>query len=198
MYDVMVKSAIFGVRNADKIINKNDTGRIFADVGQFTNAAKATAELNNKLGKGASSALSAMKKISDGNKVLTACGKGVNWASKNVNPLLIGAAGYRVVKAKNKEVALKKEICGMSSMFMTEYAIKEFFNSSTFKTWKNQINNKTLKNIIGILEGVLFVAGSIAGSTAGYKVGEHFYEPSKNNSTEKNNSTNVEKEKIYA
>ena len=60
MYDVFLKSAIFGVRNADKVATTNDKGRVFADVGQFTNAAKAAAQLDNALGKGAQAAINAM------------------------------------------------------------------------------------------------------------------------------------------
>ena len=107
MYDVLVKSVIFGTRNADKIINQGDTGRIFADMGQWTNAVNAVTKLDNTVGKGAKTAINAMAKASESNKALSIAGKGLNWASKNVNPLLIGAAGYRVCKAEDKEAALQ-------------------------------------------------------------------------------------------
>lgn len=175
MYDVLVKSTLFGVRNADKVINTNDKGKVFADVGQLTNAAKTAAQLDNALGKGAQAAISAMGSVSKGNKALALAGKGADWASKHVNPLLVGAAGYRVVVADDKEIALKREILGMSSMFAVEGLMKAGLNSKYFQNVKLNMNNKHAKVILGILEGVGFVLGSIAGSTAGYKIGEHFY-----------------------
>lgn len=127
MYDVFLKSAIFGVRNADKVATTNDKGRVFADVGQFTNAAKAAAQLDNALGKGAQAAINAMGSVAQNNKALETFAKGANWAANHVNPLLIGAAGYRVVVADDKEHALKREVLGMSSMFAGEAAIERIF-----------------------------------------------------------------------
>ena len=43
MYDVIVRSTLFGIRNADKVATTNDKGRFFADGGQFTKAAKTAA-----------------------------------------------------------------------------------------------------------------------------------------------------------
>lgn len=182
MYDVLTRSAIFGIRNANKISN-GDTGRVFADVGQFTNAAKAAANLDNTLGRGAQAAITAIGKVANNNKALNAAVKGTEWASKNVNPLLIGAAGYRVLKAKNKERALKREIWGMSTMFGTEAITKEALKSPTFLSFKNSIcKTPTQKAICSILEGVAFVGASIAGSTTGYKIGEMLYPDKDKNS----------------
>lgn len=200
----LVKSTLFGVRNADKVINTNDKGRVFADIGQFANAAKAASDLDNKLGKGAKSAINAMNSISKKNKILSTAVKGTKWAAKNVNPLLIGAAGYRVVTAKDKETALKKEIFGMTAMFSAESMMKAAFNSSKAVNFKEGINNKYLKAGIMILEGLVFVAGSIAGSTFGYKLGKVFFE--KKNGQEKDTiikelyipkSINVEKSQNF-
>ena len=130
------KSLIFGCRNADKVINTNDKGRIFADIGQFTNAATAVSRLDNAVGRGAQSAINAMGHIAKESKVLTAATKGATWASQNVNPLLIGAAGYRVLISDDKECALKREILGMSSMFGVEALVKEIFKSNMFQNFK--------------------------------------------------------------
>ena len=180
MIDSIVKSSIFGLRNTDKVVNTNDKGRIFATVGQYTNAFKAAAALDNSLGKGAQAAISAMKTASDESKIVRWAGKGANWASKNVNPLLIGAAGYRVLTAEDKGTALKKETLGMSSMFMTESLMKQFLKSDKMVNLRTRISNKYLKAGLSILEGIFFVCGSIAGSTAGYKVAEAFIENKKN------------------
>ena len=145
MIDAIVRSTIFGVRNADKVVNTNDKGRIFADIGQFTNALSSTAELDNKLGKGAQAAITAMASASKESSVLRAAGKGAKWAAKNVNPLLIGAAGYRVLIADDKGTALKKETLGMASMFFVEGLMKDFFKSNIFTNLKSKVTNKYVK-----------------------------------------------------
>lgn len=175
MYDVLVRSTLFGIRNADKIVNTNDKGRIFADVGQFTKAARTAAQLDNVLGKGTSAALDAMNCAANGYKVLQKAGKAATWASNHVNPLLIGAAGYRVAIADDKPQALKRETLGMTSMFMTEAAMTHFFKSNYMTTVKSLMKNKYAIAALSILEGVTFVLGSIAGSTIGYKIGDMLF-----------------------
>ena len=107
-----------------------------------------------------------MCKTSEHNKVLDYAVKGANWASKHVNPLLVGAAGYRVITADKKDEALKKEVCGMSAMFGTEALMKEFLNSKYLKDVHSGMKNKYAKAALAV------IAGSIAGSSVGYKVGE--------------------------
>ena len=197
MYDVIAKSLVFGTRNLDKVTNvtTNDQGRIFATAGQFTNAAKAISNLDNSVGKGASAAINAMGKVAEGNKALNAVAKGVNWASKNVNPLLIGAAGYRVFKADNKMDALRKEAYGMSAMFGVEYAMNSLFKTQGWAQLLDKIPGSKGKVIGKIAQGLLFVCGSIAGSTLGYKIGDSMNKTVKNiqdglkDSNTNNNST---------
>ncbi len=189
MYDTLVKSTIFGFRNADKVVNTDDKGRIFADIGQFTNAARAAAQLDNVVGKGAQAALDAMGHVTEKSKVLGYAKKGASWASKNVNPLLIGAAGYRVLVADDKETALKREIFGMTSMFGAEAAMKQFFKANSYQAFVNKIPNSKVNALVKVAEGVLFVMGSIAGSTLGYKLGELFFPGKKEKAEKLNNNT---------
>ena len=191
MYDVLTKSLIFGYRNADKVINTNDKGRIFADIGQFTNAAKAVYKLDNAVGRGAQSAVQAMGKVAQRSDVMTKAVKCANWASNNVNPLLIGAAGYRILTSEDKVHSLKKEIFGMSTMFGVEMLVKGFFKSPTFLAFKNNVcKTPTQKAICSILEGIVFVGCSIAGSTLGYKIGENLY-PSNKTKEENSNKLSI-------
>jgi len=178
VYDVIAKSLVFGTRNLDKVadVAKHDEGRIFATVGQFTNAAKAAANLDNAIGKTSSAAINAMTKAADSSKALKTVAKGVNWASKNVNPLLVGAAGYRVLMAEDKTKALNREIYGMSSMFAVEALMKRGFQTKVWQNLINKIPGKKGKIIGGIIQGLIFVAGSIAASTAGYKIGDKMNE----------------------
>lgn len=177
---VVVKAATFGGRNADKVVNSSngidDRGRIAATTGQITAAGKAAAKLDNVLGKGTQAAINVMCDVSKHNKVLEYATKGANWASKNVNPLLVGAAGYRVLAADDKEAALKKEVFGMSAMFGVEAVMKECLNSKYLDEVHHKMKNKYAKAALAIIEGLGFVIGSIAGSTAGYKLGEVYLE----------------------
>ncbi len=175
MYDVIVRSTLFGIRNADKVATTNDKGRLLADVGQFTKAARTAAQLDNVLGKGASAALDAMNCAANGHKALANAGKAATWASNHVNPLLIGAAGYRVAIADDKPQALKREALGMTSMFIGEALMSTAFNSKYMTTVKSLMKNKYAKATLLILQGVAFVAGSIASSTLGYKLGDKLF-----------------------
>ncbi len=175
MYDYLVRSTIFGVRNADKVVNTADKGRLAADVGQFTNAFKTAAQLDNSLGKGAQAAINAMGKASQKCKAIEIAGKGADWASRHVNPLLVGAAGYRVLTSDDKKTALRHEIFGMSAMFGGEYLMKEFFKSNTMSKLRAKVPNKYLRVALGVLEGILFVGGSILSSNIGYKLSDKLY-----------------------
>ncbi len=179
MIDAMVRSALFGVRNVDKVQN-GDTGRSAAATFQLFNAGKNALEsatkLHNTLGKGAQSAITAMETVSKSGKALETAAKVVKFGSDNVNVLLCGAAAYRVLTAENKEKAVKKELWGMSTMFGVEHLMREGFKSKAMMNLKNKVNNKYAKAGISILEGVLFVMGSIAASTAGFKIGESLYD----------------------
>ena len=175
----MVISALFCVRNVDKVQN-GDTGRSAAATFQLFNAGKNALEsatkLHNTLGKGAQSAITAMETVSKSGKALETAAKVVKFGSDNVNVLLCGAAAYRVLTAENKEKAVKKELWGMSTMFGVEHLMREGFKSKAMMNLKNKVNNKYAKAGISILEGVLFVMGSIAASTAGFKIGESLYD----------------------
>lgn len=197
---VFVKCATFGGRNADKVLSStqgiDDRGRTAATIGQFTGAAKTAAKLDNNLGKGAQAAISTMCKVSEHNKVLEYATKGANWASKNVNPLLVGAAGYRVITADDKEAALKKEVFGMTAMFAVEGVIKKFLASNYMVDVHKNMKNKYAKAALAVIEGLGFVGGSIAGSTAGYKIGEVYVKNTEKPKPEKEININELKENI--
>ena len=180
----LVKSGTFGGRNANKVFGENngidDRGRIAATAGQLTNAGKAAAKLDNTLGKGAQAAINAMSSASEHSRILRYANKSASWASDHVNPLLVGAAGYRILVSDDKEAQLKKEVFGMSSMFGVEALMKNFLNSEYLKEVHSKMTNKYAKTALAIIEGLGFVAGSIAASTAGYKVGEVYVEKTRN------------------
>ena len=179
MLDALVRSAIFGIRNVDKVQN-GDTGRSAAMSFQLYNAGKEAVDmaskLDNAVGKGAQTAVKAMETVSNSSKALKCASKVVDFGSKNVNFLLCGAAGYRIYKAENKEKAVKKEIWGMSTMFTAEHLMREFLNCKKMMNFKAGIGNKYLRWGLSILEGVAFIVGSVTASNAGYKIGEKLYD----------------------
>ena len=174
VYDVITKSLIFGTRNFDKVTNAaiHDEGRIFATTGQFANAVKAVATLDNKVCKASSAAINAVAKVTEGSRALNTVAKGVNWAANNVNPLLIGAAGYRVLVSDNKIKTLNREVFGMSAMFGVEALMKRGFQTAAWTKLLSKIPGAQNKIVAGIIQGLIFVAGSIAASTVGAKVGD--------------------------
>lgn len=188
---VMVKALTFGGRNADKVLTSgngshvDDRGRVAATTGQLTSAAKAAAKLDNALGKSTQAAINLMCGVAKENKALEYVTKGADWASRNVNPLLVGAAGYRVLTSEDKEAALKKEVFGMSAMFGVEALMKEFLNSKYLDDVHHNMKNKYAKAAVAVLEGLGFVIGSIGGSTAGYKLGELYVEKTELNRAQK-------------
>lgn len=199
VYDVIARSLVFGIRNLDKVTDatRHDEGRILATTGQFAKALKSVGQLNNSLGAASEAAIKNVTRLSENNKVLEKTLKGVNWASNNVNPLLIGAAGYRVAVAKNKLEAINNEVFGMSTMFAFEALMKRGFNSKKWLALTDTIKNPKLKIVAKIVQGLLFVAGSITGSTIGYQLGKKANEEIKKNAVKEislNNNNEVKKQ----
>lgn len=199
MYDIIAKSLVFGLRNVDKITDatRHDEGRIFATTGQFAKAFKSAGQLDNYIGTASEAAIRNVEKISQKSKVLEKTLKGVNWASNNVNPLLVGAAAYRVAVADKKLEALNDELCGMSIMFGFEALMKRGFESAKWKGIIESIKNPKLKTLAKIIQGLLFVTGSVASSTVGYKIGKIANNEVKKNSVKEislNANNEVQKE----
>jgi hypothetical protein len=189
----IVKSTVFGVRNADKVVNGSnsgrDEGRFAATAGQFANALKEARKFDNIAKKGATAAIDAVNIASKNSKALDYALKGVKFASNHVNPLLCAAAGYRVLTADDKKSALQRETFGMSSMFAFERVAKKFLASNYIKNLtKHMPGGKDGKNAFLIITGLGFVACSIMGYSFGRKIGEFFFGKEKkklppNNST---------------
>ena len=127
MYDVLVKSLVFGGRNFDKVTNAqvHDEGRILATAGQFKKAINTVQSLDNKVAKGASAAIEQVSKVAKASKYASTfekVNKAANFAAKNVNTLLCVAAGYRVATAKDKKKALRRVL------FILSREITSLFN----------------------------------------------------------------------
>ncbi len=125
-------------------------------------------------------------------KLLEWAGKGANYASKAVNPILCVASGARVLAAEDKKSALLQEVGAMGGMFAIEGLIKHnlglngkaaaYVNNKTLNGIAKGIKtfaatNKFLKHIptnrlTGILKAAIFVIGSCTGFALGGKLGK--------------------------
>ena len=192
MYDVLVKSLVFGGRNFDKVTNSkvHDEGRILATVGQFKKAINTVRTLDKNCPKGASAAIEHVAKAAKASKYASTfekVNKAANFAAKNVNPLLCVAAGYRVATAKDKKKAVVREAVGMGTMFAVESQMNKYINMVKKTGWVSKISNPKLRMLAEAGLGLAFVAGSVLSSTAGYKVADKaysMYESKKTNKTE--------------
>lgn len=201
-----IASAIFGVRNIDKAAEKGDYGRTFAAAGQSYNALSGLAQLQmtlsgtaNPLGKGIVSASQKAKGLIDKvdtyarrEGVLGTSAKGMQYASKAVNPLLCAAAGYRVVTDEDWQSAAVEETCAMGGMFLAERGAKiikspicndvkiiNSLNNGKLKTLLaekaeafNKISNRKLKFAAIIASEILFVCASVLAFGAGKEIGK--------------------------
>lgn len=190
VYDVLVKSLVFGGRNCDKITNSkvHDEGRILATVGQFKKAINTVRTLDKECAKGASAAINHVAEAAKASKYASTfekVNKAANFAAKNVNPLLCVAAGYRVATAKDKKKAVVREAVGMSTMFAVEKQMNNYIKMAKTTGWVSKIPNKNLKMLAEAGLGIAFVVGSVLSSTAGYKVADAAYSAFESKKTNK-------------
>ena len=187
--DGIVQTGIFFLRNGGKVASGQDTGRIGATAAQL-------GSLTDKISSTASIFGDAVKTLASNagtNSIFGAI------AQKAVNPLLVGAAGIRILKDEDQYAALIEEGSAMGLMFGCEKlmkttknnffkltdcpdnvlkdtikhskGIKKIFANAADK-FKNLTKGQKTAAKVGI--GLLFVAGSIGaysiGKTAGKKL----------------------------
>ena len=200
----IIQTGIFCARNTGKVVSGKDTGRIGATGAQlvsFTDKLSHNASIFGEgvlnatnaaddficgtlksMGKeGAAEALETAAKASNGSVVGTI-------AAKAVNPLLIAAAGVRVLKDDDQYSALIEETGAMGLMFGAEKLMKTA-KDVFFDIAENGAKNLVIKGLnaagtwfsglskggqtaakVGI--GLLFVAGSITAYNVGKAIGK--------------------------
>lgn len=177
-----ISSLIFSVRNTDKFQN-GDVGRLPVAIGQANNVCRAIAEVQNPLGIAVRTTGDVLEKASKSEKLLEYAGKGVKFVSNNINPFICAAGGVKVLMAEDKGSALVEEGASLGMMFTGEHFLKKYASQIHEKTGINKfaslIDSKCLKskpNLQGkigkVLEGILFVTGSIISYSIGNKVGK--------------------------
>lgn len=163
---------------------KGDKARAIAVAGQGVNVFKNLANSGLESASFAKSVVQAIDKTAKLGSALGYLSKGVQVASNNVNPFLCGAAAYRVLAADDKQTAFKREGMSMAGMFTAEAAMKKIRGSQFMKTLRASVEKSKsphAKVALAIVEGVTFVAGSIAGFDAGAKISESLLDLKKYN-----------------
>ena len=168
----IVQSALFGTRNSllgtgIMAPEQNNQVRTLVAFGQ---AIYALTKLNSVLSNSSTPIKNAPQKVidlcnrvSENSKVFGKLEKVVDFASKNVNNLICVSSGIKVLTAKDKESEFWAQTGNIAGMFAGEGWMKK--NLAKYVD-KLPINSK-MKPVI---EGILFVMGSITGSTICYNI----------------------------
>lgn len=177
-----ISSLIFSARNTDKFQN-GDIGRLPVAIGQANNVLLAAKDIQNPLGMAIRTTGDVFEQVSKSEKLLEYAGKGVNFVSKHINPFICVAGGVKVLTAEDKGSALIEETASLGAMFTGEHFLKKYAEQIHQNTGINKLakafdaqflkSKPKLKGKFGkVLEGVLFVTGSIISYAAGNKVGK--------------------------
>lgn len=184
-------SAIFCTRNIDKTQN-GEVGRSAVATGQGVNVVREIGKFDNAAGDAIKSATSIFTKMAQGSKVLGYTEKALDFASKNINPLICVSSGIKVVASDNKTETAINEMGALSGMFLGEGLFKHYqdklFNEKTVgsvmeKVTKNKTANKYLNKILDmkyagkyatLLKGLTFVLVSITSYEVGKKLSSDF------------------------
>ena len=167
----IIQNGLFGGRNyllGTSVLapEQNNQVRLLVSAGQATNLIKAGTHCGNSIFEKASDKIiSACDKLAQNDKLINKLGKIFNFASKNVNKLIVVSSGVKILSAEDKTTETLAQAGNIGGMFAVEGWMKK--NLATYIN-KLPINAK----LKPILEGVVFVIGSITGSTICYNLGK--------------------------
>lgn len=158
----LIKSTGFGARNTGKAGN-GDVVRAGVAAGQLTNAVRAGKSSSNTLISATSSKIANVcENLTKNNQAFAKISKVVDFASKNVNPLIVVSSGVKVATAKDKVSEAINQTGTLTGMFLCEGWMKKNLGKYIAKLPINQ-------KYKAVLEGLAFIAGSIGASTLGYE-----------------------------
>ncbi len=178
-----VATGLFSIRNANRTSN-GEVGRLPVAVGQIASTLKEVSKQSNIFARGIRGTLETIEEVAKYDKMCNSIydgiSKTVKFASKNVNPLIVCSSGLNVLNADDKKSALISESGTLAGMFATEGMMKKYLDKVVDtlpigKKWKP------------VIKGLMFFAGSIAGSTIGHDMGKKVAEKVKD--AENNKST---------
>jgi len=187
--DVCVPSSVFLYNNIRKVEN-GEKARGSVVFAQGAKIAQAVAKYHDSTANGASEAYNIFGKYANKSKILDYAGKGINWATRNVNPLICASAAYKTVKSDNKVHTGITQIGALSGMFLGEGLMKrnsdKVINEENIKKLAEKVKDvkgfksiaKTILEggnggkIASIIKGIAFVAVSMTSYNIGQKLGE--------------------------
>lgn len=177
----VVSSAIFCARSVDKAENNGQFGRWGVAAGQAKKVVDYVGTLDNQVGKTTKTAVDAMQTASKSEKLLQYGGKALDFAAKNVNPLICVSSGIDVLMADDKESALIKNTCAVGTMFAVENVMKNHLDDVVKIKGIDKIAQKVMKwaktfkggekAVPAIVHGAAFVIGSCTAYNVGNKFG---------------------------
>ena len=178
----IISSAIFACRNVDKTQN-GEVGRAPVAAVQTINVMNQAAKYNKAIAKGAELTTSVFNKWADKNRVVNYTVKGINWATKNVNPLICVSGGVKVLMSDDKVSSGIKEAAALSTMFAGEAVAK--------KVLPEIIKKIPVGNKVGtLINGLLFVGASIGSYSVGEVLGKDLAKEVKANWSGKSSKIN--------
>ncbi|MBE7705916.1 MAG: hypothetical protein E7Z91_01535 [Cyanobacteria bacterium SIG30] len=135
-----IATTIYCLRNAGKVKN-----------GEIGRAPVAVMQSANSASQAVSGAINSVDDLGRFAKIGEKVGKGAekvsSFASKVTNPLLVGAAGLRVLKDDDKESAIIEETMAMTGMFASEAIYKRLQNTVVSNAGKKlKANAKVLSD----------------------------------------------------
>lgn len=169
----IISSAIFACRNVDKT-QHGDVGRAPVAAAQSINVVNQAAKYNKAIAKGAELTTKLFDKWADKSKIARYGIKGVNWATKNVNPLICISSGIKVFRSDDKISTGIKEGAALATMFAGEAVAK--------KILPKLIKKLPVGSKMGaVIKGLLFVGASIGSYSVGEALGKNMAKEVKTN-----------------
>ena len=185
--DVCVPSSVFLYNNIKKVEN-GEKARGTVVFAQGAKIAEAVAKYHDNTARNASEAYNIFGKYAQKSRVLDLAGKGVNWATHNVNPLICASAAYKTWTSNDKVHTGITQLGAISGMFLGEGLMKQnmgkFINEENVVKFAEKVKGvnglKTIANAIlnggsagkiaSILKGVAFVCASMTSYDLGQKL----------------------------
>lgn len=176
----VVSTALFCTKNFKKAEDNCDASRLIIAGSQLNSAVRNVSVFDHAIGKTAKTAVDAFESVAKHDKVVSALGKGVNFLSQHVNPIICVTSGIKVLNSDDKKSEAIKQTSALSSMFIVEHAMKKNFDNIreikgmekvADKFMKFAKNMKCEKTLPAIIHGIAFVAGSTLAYAAGEKFG---------------------------
>lgn len=189
LLEVCVPSGIFCYRNFKKAEN-GEPARGTVAFAQGAKIVQAIGKYNESTAKTANSAVSIFNKYAQQSKVIDYTGKAVNWAIKNVNPLIVASGVVKTAMSDDKVGTGINETGALAGMFAGEGLMKlhldKVINAENVTLaakqadkvkWLRPLSNFMTKSgnnskIAAIVKGVLFVCGSMTSYSIGHSLAE--------------------------